>query len=134
MFLDGLASTLGWPRSSLTVPLPRARVVFYSGNNRTSDRIFQSSPMFLSSRPSVCLMIFIAVTTGNGRLAREFPVSVSRTRARRKPNSQPCGKKEKGSRNGIGVQGCLMPQKTTVCRGHFSARWRREHQCAKTAR
>lgn len=54
MFLDGLASTLGCPRSSLTVPLPRGRVVFYSRNNRTSDRIFES-PTRRSLEPTVGL-------------------------------------------------------------------------------
>lgn len=54
MFLDGLASTLGCPRSSLTVPLPRGRVVFYSRNNRTSDRIIES-PTRRSLEPTVGL-------------------------------------------------------------------------------
>lgn len=114
MFLDGPARHRPCPRSSLTVPLPRGRVVFYSRNNLTSDHVFQLSPMFSLSRASVCLMIFIAVTTGSGRLAGEFPVSVSRTtRTGESRTASHAGKRKKD--HGMELVSRLQGARVALC-------------------
>lgn len=137
MFLDGLASTLSCPRSSLTVPLPRGRVVFYSRNNRTSDRIFES-PTRRSLEPTVGLFDDLHCSD-NGKWPLGWRISRFRVEDKGPEKAEQPAMWEKGKRkkdhgmelaSRLARVGCLVP----VCRGHFSARWRREHQCAKTSR
>ena len=92
-------------------------------------------PVDPSSRPPVCLMIFIAVTTAHqtsgscdGCIVRVFPVSVSRSKGRRKPSSH-AGKRKMD--HGMELL-CLMPQHSTVFQqDQFSARWRPRYQCTE---